>query len=299
MFNRIHRRLTQLAELGCLQIDDVEPCTEEDLVALETRLGFRLPGVLRELYQWGGNDLGGVFGAGMDVLSLKDHMAHDYRPGAREKLKAAKENPSVLGDQTFILQVDCDGQFAFVRADQGDDPPVYNHNQQEPLFCSAARVSDYLALMVEQAADLEEIELVRSLKSLKRLVELLAHRVRHVHFSGEMQFATLPDDLFALGELRSINAVSKGLLELSPRVAQLPFLNRLDLARNSLSSLPMALSQLDELEALDLADNQLSTVIAVLRKMPGLRYCWLAGNPIAPEEITQLRHQLPDATISF
>jgi hypothetical protein len=299
MFNRIQRRLARLAELGCLQIDDVEPSTEEDLIALETKLGFRLPGVLRELYQWGGNDLGGVFGAGMEVLNLKEHMAHDYRPGARENLQAAKEDPSVLDDQTFILQMDYDGQFAFVRADQGDDPPVYNHNEQEPLFCSSARVSDYLALMVEQAAGVEEIELVRSLGSLRRLAELLAHRVQHVHFSGEIQFATFPEDVFALGELRSINAVGKGLLELSPRVAQLPFLRKLDLARNSLSSLSMALAQLDELEELDLADNQLGTVIGALRKMPALRYCWLAGNPIAPEEIDQLRTELPDATIEF
>ena len=299
MFNRIHRRLTQLAELGCFQIDDVEPCTEQDLITLEAKLGFCLPSVLRELYLWGGKDLGSVFGAGMDVLSLKQHMEHDYRPGARETLQEAKEDPSVLDAQTFILQMDYDGQFAFVRADQGDDPPVYNHNEQEPLFCSAARVSDYLALMVEQAADVEEIELVRSLKRLKRLAELLAHRVQHVHFSGELQFATFPEEVFALGELRSMNAVGKGLLELSPRIAELAFLRKLDLARNSLSSLPMALAQLDELAELDLADNQFNTVIGVLGKMPALRYCWLAGNPIAPEEINQLRSKLGRATIEF
>jgi len=298
MFNRIQRRLTQLAQLGCLQIDDVQPCTEQDLVALETKLGFRLPRVLRELYCWGGKDLGSVFG-GMDVLSLTQHMEYDYRAGARETLQEAKEDPAVLDAPTFILQVDYDGQFAFVPADQGDDPPVYNHNEREQLFCSSARVSDYLALMVEQAAGVEEIELVRSLMRLKRLAELLAHRIQHVHFSGEVEFAMLPDDVFALGELRSLNAVGKGLLELSPRIAGLAFLRKLDLARNALSSLPMALAQLDDLEELDLADNQLNTVIGVLRRMPALRYCWLAGNPIEPEEITQLRNELPGAQIDF
>ena len=298
MFNRIHRRLTELAEQGCLQIDDVEPCTEQELMALEAKLGFRLPGILRELYLWGGNDLGSVFG-GMDVLSLKEHMEHDYRPGARETLQEAQEDPGVLDAQTFVVQMDYDGQFAFVRADLGDDPPVYNHNEQERLFCSSARVSDYLSLMVEQAAGVEEIELIRSLKRLQQPAELLAHRIRHVHFSGELEFATLPDDLFALGELRSINAVGKGLLELSPRIAELGFLRKLDLARNSLSSLPMALAQLDELEELDLADNQLNTVIGVLQGLPALRYCWLAGNPIAPEEINQLRSQLCGVAIDF
>jgi hypothetical protein len=299
MFNRIHRRLTQLAELGCFQIDDVEPCVEDELVALETKLGFRLPAVLRELYLWGGNDLGSVFGGGMDVLSLKQHMAHDYRAGARETLQEANDDPSVLDARTFILQMDYDGQFAFVHTDHGDDPPVYNYNEQEPLFCSTARVSDYLALIVEQAAGVEEIELVRSLKRLTRLAELLAHRIQHVQFSGELRFPTLPEDVFALGELRSINAVGKGLLELSPRIAEFAFLRKLELALNSLSSLPMALAQLDELEELDLADNQLSTVIGVLGNMPALRYCWLAGNPIAPEEIDQLRRKLRDTTIYF
>lgn len=299
MFSRVYRRLTRLAELGCLQIDDVEPCTEEDLVALETKLGFHLPAVLRDFYCWGGNDLGSVFGAGMDVLSLKQHLGHDYRPVAREELQASSEDPSVLDAQAFILQMDYDGQFAFVRADQGDDPPVFNHNEQEPLFCSAARVSDYLALMVEQAADVEQIELVRCLQGLQRLAKHAALRVQHLHFSGEMQFATFPEDLFALGELRGITAVSKGLIELSPRIAQLAFLKKLDLARNSVSSLPMALAQLDDLEELDLADNQLATVIGVLGQMPALRYCWLAGNPIAEEEVARLRHKLRDTTIFF
>lgn len=64
--NRIHRRLAELAELGCLETDDVVPCSEADLLSLERKLGFRLPGVVRELYLWGGKDLGSAFG-GMDL----------------------------------------------------------------------------------------------------------------------------------------------------------------------------------------------------------------------------------------
>lgn len=74
---------------------------------------------------------------------------------------------------------------------------------------------------------------------------------------------------------------------------------RLDLARNSLSSLPMALTELDELEELDLADNQLITVIGALRKLPALRFCCLAGNPLSPEELNQLRNELPQIEIIF
>ena len=96
-----------------------------------------------------------------------------------------------------------------------------------------------------------------------------------------------------------MNLVGKGLIELSPRIGELAFLKRLYLARNSLSTLPMALAELDELEELDLADNQLTTVSAVLRKLPALRYCWLAGNPLPPEELDRLASELPRLEFTF
>ncbi|MCX6927366.1 MAG: SMI1/KNR4 family protein [Verrucomicrobia bacterium] len=294
--DRIHRRLNQLTELGCIDIDDVAPCMEADLAALEAKLGLRLPGVVRELYLWGGKDLGNLFG-GMDLLNFGQHMKDDYVSGARETLEEDGENPAILDAQALILQMDCDGQFSFVPTDQGDDPCVYTHNEQEPTFCCCPRLSDYLALMVEQDAGVEEIELVRSVEDLRALAEDSAAQVRHLLFSGEVQFGTIPEEVFAFGELRSLNLVSKGLIELSPCVGDLAFLKQLDLARNSLSSLPMALAQLDELEDLDLADNQLGTVIDLLRKLPSLRHCRLTGNPVSPEEISLLRSELPQVEI--
>jgi hypothetical protein len=298
----IHRRFAELAELGCLETDDVVPCTEEDLLLLERKLGFRLPGVVRELYLWGGKDLGSVFG-GMEVLDFEQQMEHDYRPGARETLEEAGENPALVDAQTLIIQIDCDGQFSFVRADQGDDPPVHTHSEQEPTFCSCERLSDYLALMVEQSAGVEEIQLVRAVEDLDDLPkpgQAAGYlEVRHLLFAGGLQFATVPDRVFEFKELRSLNLVGKGLIELSPRIADLAFLKRLHLARNSLTSLPMALAELDELEDLDLGDNQLSTVIGVLRKLPSLRFCALAGNPLPAEELDQLRAGLPQLQVTF
>ncbi len=296
--DRIHRRLAELVELGCVEPDDVTPCTEEELTALEGKLGLRLPGTVRELYLWGGKGLGSVFSS-MDVLDLGQHMEYDYRPGARETLEEAGEDPALLDTQTLIFEVDCDGQFSFVRADQGDDPAVYTHAEQEPTFRSCERLSDYLALMVEQHAGVEEIELVRSVEQLRELTEVRPEQVQHVLLSGELEFATVPEEVFALGELRSLNLVGKGLIELSPRIGELAFLKRLYLARNSLSALPMALTELDELAELDLADNQLTTVSAVLRKLPALRYCWLAGNPLPPEELDRLASDLPGVEVKL
>jgi hypothetical protein len=300
--NRIHRRLAELAELGCIEADDTVPCTEEELVGLERKFGFRLPGVMRELYLWGGKDLGSAFG-GMDLVDFEQQMKNDYRPGARATLEEAGEDPSVLDAQTLIIEMDCDGQFSFIRADQGDDPPVHTHTEQEPTFCSCERLSDYLALMVEQSAGVEEIQLVRAVEDLGELPSTSQpaayQEVRHLLFAGDLQFATIPDRVFEFKELRSLNLVGKGLIELSSRIVELAFLKRLALARNSLMSLPMALAELDELEDLDLADNQLSTVINVLRKLPGLRFCALSGNPLPAEEINQLQSELPELEITF
>ena len=290
-FNRIQRRLAELAQLGCIEIDNVVPCTEEDLAGLEEKLCFRLPGIVRELYVWGGRDFGCVFG-GMDVLDFEAHLENDYGTDAREALEEAGEDAAILGARPLVVQMDCDGQFSFIRAEEGDDPAVYTHTHQEPTYCSCARFSDYLGLMVEQVAGVEEIELVRSSRQLARLAELRALRIHHLLFAGAMEFALLPNEIFAFRELRSLNLVGKGLFELSSRIGELAFLKRLDLARNSLSSLPMALAQLDELQDLDLSDNQLSTVIDVLRKLPALRYCQISGNPIAPEETAQLQSAL-------
>jgi hypothetical protein len=300
--DRIHRRLAELAELGCVEINDVVPCTEEDLIVLERKLGFRLPGVVRELYLWGGKDLGSVFG-GMDVVGFGEQLKHDHRPLARETLQEAGEDPATLDARTLIMEMDCDGQFSFVRTDEGDDPPVYTHTEEDPTFCSCERLSDYLALMVEQHAGVEEIQLIRSVEDLDALAappQAAPYlEVRHLLFAGGMRFATIPGRVFDFKELRSLNLVGKDLLELSPRIGELEFLKRLDLARNSLSSLPMALAQLDELEDLDLADNQLNTVGGVLRKLPALRHCWLTGNPLSPQEIGQLQRDLPQVEITF
>lgn len=300
--DRMHRRLGELAELGALEAADVVPCTEEELLALEQQLGLRLPGAAREFYLWGGKDFGSVFG-GMDVLGLGEHMEHDYRPGARETLEQAGEDSALLTVQALIFQMDCDGQFSFIVAGEEQDPPVYTHNEQEPTFRSCERLSDYLALMVEQSAGIEEVHLIRSPEDLNHLPRPGQSspylEVRHLHFSGEVHFPTIPDQVFEFTELRSLNLVGKGLIELSPRVAELAFLKRLDLARNSLSSLPMALTQLDELEDLDLADNQMSTVIGVLRKLPGLRYCALTGNPLSAEESNGLRTEMPHVAFSL
>jgi hypothetical protein len=291
----IHRRISELAELG-VEIGEPSPAAPAQIAALEQKLHIQVPTVIRELYLWGGNDLG--FFAGANMLSVPDHMKLDFRAKARGYLQHDHEDPATLPDQSLITEMDYDG-FHFVRADQGDDPPVYFHYGVGPIRCHCERYSDHLGLLIEQYAGIEEIACVDTLAELKRGAQQSARELQHLLFTGEIKFAAIPDDVFSFKELRSLNLVAKGLLELTPRIADLAFLKRLDLARNSLTSLPIALAELDELEDLDLADNQLTSAIAVLQKLPNLRRCNLTANPIAAEEIEEFQTKLPDLKITF
>ena len=69
--------------------------------------------------------------------------------GAREKLAETGSNPSVL-DRAIVFQFDEDGQFSFVRLDEGDDPPVYGLNEGEPLTRHCDHFSEYVRLIVDQ-----------------------------------------------------------------------------------------------------------------------------------------------------
>jgi hypothetical protein len=296
--HRFFRRLNELVEIGCIELNEVDPCTPEEIATLERTRNLDLPPSLRELYLWGGKSFGDLF-QGMELTDFNDHMKVDHRAQAQEILKEQGADPTPLNDAVMV-QFDYDNNFGYVRPDELDDPPIYGRIEGEgQITCWCERLSDYLLLMLEQIAGINDIEFIKSAKHLTRLAELKAHLIQHALFAGEIQFPAIPNEVFALRELRSLNLVGKGIIDLSPRIQELTSLKQLVLARNSLSSLPMALAHVDELEELDLADNQLSSVIDVLGCMPALRFCVLTGNPISTEEIDQLRSQNPDAEILF
>ncbi len=294
--DRIHRRLNQLTDLG---IEMPEPIPSElvEIETLEKKLNLRLPEALRELYLWGGNQPG-LF-AEMELLNLADHLRVDFLSKARNILADDKEDTAIL-KHAIIIQMNYDGHFSYIPANAGDDPHVYTHLVPNPTFCSAERFTDYLSLMIEQCAGLEETEDIRNVDSLKRIPEFRARRIQYMTFAGGLDFGgAIPTDLFGFKELRTLDLAGKNLFEISPRIAELGFLKRLYLARNSLANLPMALTQLDELEELDLSENQLTTVIHVLQKLPALRHCVLKGNPIPPDELTRLQAECPNLELIF
>jgi len=294
----LDRLQQRIQDLGCVEDQEVLPCAEEEVAALETKLGLRLPGVYRELLLCCGKGLGEVL-SGMGLADYEDQMGQDLRQTMCQSLAEDGQDPATLDHETLIVESNYDGFFCFLRTAEGNDPPVYAYNPESgEVACCCERFSDYFALMVENGPGPGGWEYPKNAADLDRLSHPVAE-IQGLLFWGGLQFGTVPERVFDLRELRYLNLVGKGLLELSPRIGELAFLRRLDLARNSLTSLPMALAELDDLEDLDLADNQLSTVIGVLRKLPSLRHCWLAGNALPAEEIGQLQSELPHVEFTF
>lgn len=286
---RLFRRINELSDLG-IDLEEPEPADESEIAELEEKLGFRLPAALRELHRWGGNDLG-FFNGGF-LVDLSSFLKRDIQAEAAELLEKLGVDPASLKD-TVVVQMDYDGNFSYIPIGQGDDPPVFSRTETGRGFRVCARLSDYLLLVVEEIVGIERVELVRSLKTLGQLAEHGAESLKQLYIGGTVKCEALPELVFAFRELRALNVVSIGLMELSPRIAELACLKRLDIARNSLVTVPMALTQLGELEDLDLSENRLTTVIALLRNIPSLRFCALQGNSIPREEISQIQSQLP------
>jgi hypothetical protein len=287
--DRVLRRIEELNEIA-LEVGEIQPASAQEIAAFEKKLGAKMPGAVREIYEWGGNE--------MDILqaafvpSLQEQMRSNLLPDARAILEKAGQDPKILTG-TMIVQMDYDGQFSFVRLDDGDDPAVMAVNERDRVRQASARFSDYIRLMIEQFASIEDVEYVHEVAALRKLK---AHEVKQLMLGGDERLGQIPAEIFALKDLQALNLVGKGLLEISPRIAELAFLKRLDLARNSISTLPMVLMQLDELEELDLADNLISDV-DLLQRMPALKWVSLRGNPIDPERLEQLQDTLEDVEI--
>jgi hypothetical protein len=288
----------RIEELGCVDEQASRSCTEEEVTVLEEVLGFRLPGAYRELLLWCGKGLGSEL-SGLGLAEYEEQVTHNLRLDFQQSLEQDGHDPTVLDGQTLILEYNCDGYFSFLRAPEGNDPPLYLCAPDSgEIACCCERFSDYFALLVENGLGPGGWEYLKQTAELEHLPPAV-EEISGLLFWGGLRFGTVPERVFDLKDLRYLNLVGKGLTELSPRISELVFLKRLDLARNSLTSLPAALAELDELEDLDLADNQLSNVLDVLRELPRLRSCALAGNRLPGDEMDQLRSELPSVEFSF
>ena len=82
-------------------------------------------------------------------------------------------------------------------------------------------------------------------------------------------------------------------------VWELTGLKTLNMRQNQLAALSGAISRLSSLEILDLGKNQLTTLPAELGQLKNLRVLDLSGNPVPAAEQARLKAALPGVDITF
>jgi len=101
-----------------------QPCTEDQVQALEKQLGITFPPSYREFLLWMGQNKAGI--------ELTSSWGPDDLPGMKAKILQAMKDmnfPEKLPDDAFVFWDNQDYAFAFLLLSQGDDSPVYRYHQ--------------------------------------------------------------------------------------------------------------------------------------------------------------------------
>jgi SMI1 / KNR4 family (SUKH-1) len=134
--------------------DDIHPCSLDEVEALEAKLGCSLPESIREFLFWCGKGLGEIW-SGSRCLEYDELLKQFGLHEARETLADAGLGHLLPDGKVLLFQFDQDGQFSFVRLDEGDDPAVYTYLEGKGLQRSAGRFSQYVDLIVRQEFGIE------------------------------------------------------------------------------------------------------------------------------------------------
>src|SRR5262249_38088739 len=101
-----------------------EPCTEDQIKALEKQLALAFPPDYREFLLWMGQNRCGVqLGAQWMTDDLPDLKTQAV------KLLADNKYPQKLPDDAFVFWFSQDYIFTFTRLSQGDASPVYRYHE--------------------------------------------------------------------------------------------------------------------------------------------------------------------------
>lgn len=145
------REKKRLQALDMIPARDLLPCTEQEVSALEQQLGYRLPLAYREMLLWIGHGAGPL----MHDLDCFYEQLVGLQQRARHMLSEhACRLP--LPEDAFVFFLSQDSCFSFIRASEGEDPPVYVYDstwRRTPFQKVYRHFSDFLALEIEIFAD--------------------------------------------------------------------------------------------------------------------------------------------------
>jgi internalin A len=125
------------------------------------------------------------------------------------------------------------------------------------------------------------------LTTLPKELAALAN-LRTLNLSGN-PLAAIPDIVIELGQLTSLTLVSTGLSEIPEFIGQLTQLTELALSNNQITEIPAAIAQLTNLTTLDLYNNQITEIPAAIAQLTNLTELYLSNNQV----------ELPQTTSNF
>ena len=128
------------------------------------------------------------------------------------------------------------------------------------------------------------------IKQLKKLEELQLY---------DNQLEELPAEIGQLTNLQCLGVGENKLKTLPKELCSLPNLTGLALFNNALETLPTEIGQMRSLVWLHLNGNQINHIPEEIKALKNLKELWLQVNPIASEEIEQLKEWLPNCQINF
>lgn len=310
-----------LKQLGYIRPECIFPCTEGDIEEFEIALGVKIPLAYREFLMWGGKGMGTIMRGSDDFYYYEPmysqmrkimqnyNKSHDYQTDepylgrimARELLLENNLDPSPIDNQVIIVFSHQGYQFAYIRADEGENPPVYYYIEGQTLTTPIKKhqhYSDYLETVIRDA--LKWATKVWNYRPDKPCsISQPDHFVLHLEAEYWEGNGTIPERIFNLINLEYLDLKRIVLTEISPRIGELKYLKHLDFSNNRISSLPKEMEELKNLEHLRIAGNDIRTIIDLLRHFPKLQRCHLERNPIPTEEIEQIQREFPNLHLQF
>lgn len=169
--NELKRQLKAMgvedSALGQLRLNEPQPCTEEEVKALEEKLGRPLPSAYREFLLWMGKGVGdGTFMSSEDFFVWNWEREQDMLELAREVLQD-DQFPGELPEDAFVFFFSLSHAFCFFRLSEGDDPPVYLWVEGYTEFKKTdEHFSDWLMKEIELHGKVVELYGERMLKRL-------------------------------------------------------------------------------------------------------------------------------------
>lgn len=136
-----------LEESGCITLDQIIPCSVDEVVHLEKKLKITLPSAYKEFLLWMGH-------SGAEFLRGSDCFYKNLLQLKNWAVELLEENnfPETLPSEAFVFFMHQGYQFGFFKLTEGDDPPIYYYNEvdhKKTFELSYINFSEFLSTEIE------------------------------------------------------------------------------------------------------------------------------------------------------